>query len=81
MQGQDNVFLAGEMLVDGALGVFGDFGDAIHGHAGEAALHQHFCADVQEQFLTLLKFAFFSGHGIHGGIFDDSSKNVKASFR
>src|SRR5262245_25745852 len=47
--GQEQVFLRGEVLVDGAFGVTGGVGDVIESRRGEALFGKHRLGSVQKQ--------------------------------
>ncbi len=57
--GQD-VFLAGEMLIDGSFGVFDGLGDAVHVEGEVAVLDEDVSGGLEDELFALLAFALFA---------------------
>ena len=76
-----DLFLAREVMIDRALGVFHRLGDSIHAEAVVTVLNDHRTGQFEDSPLAVLNFSLFAGEcASHTDIIDNPSLFDKGSF-
>ena len=80
-EGQNNLFLVSEVLIDRAFGVLQSLGDAVHIQTQIPARAKDLSRSIENQLFTVLNFALFGSQRCHTPIFLTNGQKSKAEFR